>query len=72
MTKLTIGGSAVIAPLLLAGLLFIGSTIIWLPAAGPMQAGLIGLIGAFAYSYLIEDRQRNAEREGRRADAVDV
>jgi adenylate cyclase len=58
VTKLAISGGAVIAPLLLAGLLFIGSTIIWLPAAAPMQAGLIALVGAFAYSYLIEDRQR--------------
>ena len=52
---------ALIAAALLAGtavLLFTRQHIYWLPMASPLIAMLIATVGAFAWSYLTEDRQR--------------
>ncbi len=38
--------------------LFTGHTIHWLPMASPLVALLVATVGAFAWSYLTEDRQR--------------
>jgi adenylate cyclase len=49
----------VIAVLLgLATGLFLGRPIRWLPLASPLMAFLLAIIGAFAWSYLVEGRQR--------------
>ena len=42
----------------LATALFLGHTIRWLPLAGPLLALMLATIGAFAWSYLVEGRQR--------------
>jgi adenylate cyclase len=38
--------------------LFLGDTIVWLPLGAPLLAGVLSTVGAFAFSYLTEDRQR--------------
>lgn len=38
--------------------LFRGNQIVWLPAAAPLVAVVLAMIGSFAWSYLSEDRQR--------------
>jgi adenylate cyclase len=38
--------------------LFLGHTIRWLPLAGPLLSLMLATIGAFAWSYLVEGRQR--------------
>ena len=52
---------AAIAAALLVGFsitIFVGHNIHWLPMASPIVALLLATIGAFAWSYLTEDRQR--------------
>ena len=49
---------AILAITVIAVSLFLRDHIIWLPLAAPLLAGTITTIGAFAWSYLGEDRQR--------------
>ena len=56
--KVALGSVALMLLLLVAVGLFIGKTIHWLPLASPLLAAILSLIGAFAWSYLTEDRQR--------------
>ncbi|MCC7349669.1 MAG: adenylate/guanylate cyclase domain-containing protein [Phycisphaerales bacterium] len=49
---------ALVALLVVAVLLFRGGQITWLPLAAPLVAVILATIGAFAWSYLTEDRQR--------------
>jgi adenylate cyclase len=59
-----VGFKLALASLVLAALigsaaaLFVGHTIHWLPLAGPLLAFLLATVGAFAWSYLSEGRQR--------------
>ena len=56
--KLFGGFAAILTVGLIAVSLFVRQDIIWLPLAAPLLAGIIATIGAFAWSYLGEDRQR--------------
>jgi adenylate cyclase len=56
--KLTAAAGAIALLLAIAVLLFIRHDILWLPLAAPLAAALLTTIGAFAWSYLGEDRQR--------------
>jgi adenylate cyclase len=52
---------AIVAAFLLIGIaekIFVGHDIHWLPMASPIVAILVTIIGAFAWSYLTEDRDR--------------
>ena len=49
---------AVAAVTTFAVAIFIRSAIYWLPMASPLAALLIAVVGAFAFSYFTEDRQR--------------
>ncbi len=53
--------AAILAVLVLFGVaigMFTGRTIHWLPMATPLLGLILSIVGAFAYSYLTEDRQR--------------
>lgn len=56
--KLLWGLAAIVVLLATAVLLFRGAQITWLPVAAPLIAVILATIGAFAWSYLTEDRQR--------------
>jgi adenylate cyclase len=56
--KLLWSAIAVVLLLGLAVALFVRHDIIWLPLASPLVAAVVTTIGAFAWSYLGEDRQR--------------
>ncbi len=56
--KLIGASMAILAISILAASLFLRRDIIWLPLAAPLLATTITTIGAFAWSYLGEDRQR--------------
>ena len=56
--KLLCAFIAILTMLLIAVSLFLRHAILWLPLAAPLIAATITTIGAFAWSYLGEDRQR--------------
>ena len=56
--KLIGGFVAILLVASIAAALFVKHEIVWLPLAAPLLAGTIATIGAFAWSYLGEDRQR--------------
>jgi adenylate cyclase len=58
MWKIMSAVATVIVLLAAAIAWFVGSTIYWLPMASPLLALVIAIIGAFARSYFLEDRQR--------------
>ncbi|MGH7213624.1 MAG: CHASE2 domain-containing protein [Tepidisphaeraceae bacterium] len=54
-------GLALLAAALLiviAAMLFVGKSITWLPVAAPLVAVVLATVGAFAWSYVTEDRAR--------------
>jgi adenylate cyclase len=56
--KIGLGLVAVIACVGIGLLLFIGSSILWLPMAVPILASVLGIVGGFAHSFLTEDKAR--------------
>lgn len=56
--KIAFAAVAVAAMLAVAAGLFLGHQIRWLPLASPLFAFVLATIGAFAWSYLAEGRQR--------------
>lgn len=56
--KSVLAALAVLALIAIAAGLFVGHQIRWLPLASPLLAFLMATIGAFAWSYLAEGRQR--------------
>lgn len=56
--KLFDAAVAATALLGVAILLFLGHRVYWLPLAAPLVALLLSTVGAFAWSYVAEDRQR--------------
>lgn len=56
--KLLLASIVVVGLLAIAAGLFVGHQIRWLPLAAPLVAFLLATIGAFAWSYLAEGRQR--------------
>lgn len=56
--KLALASIVLAALVAVAAALFVGHTIHWLPLAGPLLAFLLATVGAFAWSYLSEGRQR--------------
>ena len=59
VTLKVVGGAvAAVALIALSVALFQGDVIRWLPPAVPLLAVVLGTVGAFAWSYFTEDRQR--------------
>lgn len=56
--KITLATLAVVVLLLIAAGLFLAHQIRWLPLASPLLGFVLATIGAFAWSYLAEGRQR--------------